>query len=269
MDDEIEQGSESGFPGDGALPDPVKLRQRPGWRRGRIAGLEHRVAATIEGTHVPAWLRPTRGEHRYQVTVAILAAIALQIVTPAKLAISPRWILPALEGAVLAGVVAANPGRISRRSRALRNATLLIVAAISFANAWSLGLLIHGLVTGTEGQNAGPLLMAGGAIWGTNVIVFSLWYWEFDRGGPGARAEATHRHPDLLFPQMSAQAIAPHDWEPAYFDYLYTSFTNAAAFSPTDTMPLSRWTKMLFLVQSVVSLVAAALVVARAVNILK
>jgi uncharacterized membrane protein len=202
-------------------------------------------------------------------TVAILVAIGLQIVTPNALAIDPRWLLPALEGALLLGLVAANPGRISRSSNRLRAAALVLAGAISFANAWSLVLLLHGLVNGTEGNDASQLLLAGGTIWGTNVIVFSLWYWEFDRGGPGARAEGRARHPDLLFPQMSMPHIAHEAWEPQYFDYLYTSFTNAAAFSPTDTMPLSRWTKMLFLVQSAVSLVTAALVVSRAVNILK
>lgn len=221
------------------------------------------------GSGIPAWRRPTPGEHRYQMGLAILLAIGLQIVTPNALAIHPRWLLPALEGVMLLGVGIANPGRISRHSSAIRRVTLLLAGAISFANAWSLVLLIHGLVVGTAGKNAAQLLLAGATIWGTNVIVFSLWYWEFDRGGPGARAEGRERYTDLLFPQMSMPHVVHEEWEPQYFDYLYTSFTNAAAFSPTDTMPLSRWTKMLFLVQSSVSLVTAALVVSRAVNILK
>jgi uncharacterized membrane protein len=217
----------------------------------------------------PAWQRPTQGEHRAQMTVAILIAIGLQIVTPNSLAIHPRWLLPALEGALLLGLVVANPGRISRSSSGLRAGALVLAAAISFANAWSLVLLTRGLVDGTEGNNAAQLLLTGAAIWGTNIIVFSLWYWEFDRGGPAARAEGGTRYPDLLYPQMATPSLAHQDWEPQYFDYLYTSFTNATAFSPTDTMPLSRWTKMLFLVQSSISLVTAALIVSRAVNILK
>ncbi len=270
MNDRRDEGADGGFPGDEPAPHRGSARHSPTHEgSSRMAGIEHRFAAGLHAHHAPAWLRPTQGEHRFQVTLAILAAIGLQIATPSRLAVSPRWVLPALESAVLVGLIIANPGRISRRSAAMRYTTLALVAAISFANAWSLVLLLHGLVTGTEGQTAGPLLLAGAVIWTTNVIVFSLWYWEFDRGGPGARAEATHRHPDLLFPQMTSPDMAAHDWEPAYFDYLYTSFTNASAFSPTDTMPLSRWTKMVFMAQSVVSLVAAALVVARAVNILK
>ena len=95
-----------------------------------------------------------------------------------------------------------------------------------------------------------------------------LWFWEFDRGGPGARAEALVRYPDFLFPQMQDEHMAQVHWHPNFFDYLYMSFTNASAFSPTDVLPLTRWAKMLMLVQSVTSLLTVGLVVARAVNIL-
>ncbi len=99
--------------------------------------------------------------------------------------------------------------------------------------------------------------------------MFGLWYWEFDRGGPVARAAGTRPYPDFLFPQMTTPELAPPDWEPAFVDYLYVSFTNALAFSPTDTMPMTRWAKLTMLVQSVVSVVTVVLVIARAVNILK
>ena len=202
-------------------------------------------------------------------SVAVLAAIGFQLAIPERLALRPAFLLPALEGALLLGLVAANPGHINRVSNGMRLATLVLVGAISFANAWSLALLVHGLVTGKEGQQAGPLLMTGGAIWATNVIVFGFWYWEFDRGGPARRALGHRPYPDFLFPQMMNLQLTSPDWEPQFFDYLYTSFTNAAAFSPTDVMPLSRWAKVLFLMQSGISLMTAALVVARAVNILR
>jgi uncharacterized membrane protein len=217
---------------------------------------------------VPSWLRPNAGEHRWQMAFAVSIAIALQAIVPNSLAFHPRWVMPALEGALLLFLAVANPGRITGRSPKLRAVAVAMVVAINFANFYSLVLLIHGLVEVTESQSAPALLMTGAAIWGTNVIAFSFWYWEFDRGGPGARANAVRHQPDLLFPQMTAPDFAPSDWQPEYFDYLYTSFTNATAFSPTDTMPLTRWTKMLFLIQSGVSLVTGALVVARAVNIL-
>jgi hypothetical protein len=113
------------------------------------------------------------------------------------------------------------------------------------------------------------LLLNGGVIWLTNVLVFALWYWELDRGGPVGRALAVKHHPDFLFPQMATPQMAPPDWEPWFPDYFYLSFTNATAFSPTDTLPLSRWAKMLMALQSAVSLSTVALVIARAVNILK
>jgi uncharacterized membrane protein len=101
------------------------------------------------------------------------------------------------------------------------------------------------------------------------VIIFALWYWEFDRGGPVSRAHAHRPYPDFLFPQMSTPDMAPSEWEPRFVDYLYLSFTNATAFSPTDVMPLSRWAKLTMLAQSAVSLITVALVIARAVNVLK
>jgi hypothetical protein len=98
--------------------------------------------------------------------------------------------------------------------------------------------------------------------------VFSLWYWELDRDGPVARAHATRAHPDFLFAQMQSE-LAPPEWEPGFADYLYLSFTNATAFSPTNVLPLSGWAKLTMMLQSAVSLATVALVIARAVNILK
>jgi uncharacterized membrane protein len=218
---------------------------------------------------LPAWLRPTQGEPRWPVTLAVLVAIGLQLVVPEDLAARPRWLLPVVEFALLILLVAANPRRIVRDRRWVRVASLALVATASLANIWSAARLVDGLVHGTVGEQAGPLLAYGAAIWSTNVIVFALWYWEFDRGGPIERAKATRTYPDFQFPQMVTPAMTDTRWEPQFFDYLYVSFTNAAAFSPTDTMPLSRWAKLLMLGQSCVSLATVALVIARAVNILK
>jgi hypothetical protein len=219
---------------------------------------------------IPAWRRPTQGEARWQVTIAVAAAVALQFLLPDRLVLlRPAWLLPALEGLLLLSLVMANPRRINRESRAIRVASLILVALLSLANAWSVARLVTGLVRGTGGNTAEPLLVTGGAIWLTNVIVFALWYWEFDRGGPVARANATHMYPDFQFVQMASPQLAPPGWEPAFGDYLYLSFTNAAAFSPTDVMPLSRWAKMAMTAQAAISIVTVALVVARAVNILK
>jgi hypothetical protein len=150
----------------------------------------------------------------------------------------------------------------------LRLLGLSTAALLSLANAWSVTRLVVGLVNGTEGNSAGSLLITGGMIWLTNVIVFALWYWEFDRGGPAARAHADRVYPDFQFVQMATPQLAPPDWEPAFADYLYLAFTNAAAFSPTDVLPMSRWAKMGMTLQAAISIVTVALVVARAVNIL-
>jgi len=229
--------------------------------------------AHVEGAHLPqlpAWRRHTEGEARWQVATCTAVAIALQVAVPDRLALlSPSWALPALQGAMLICLIIANPHRINRQSRWLRAFGLTLAVLISFANVWSLERLAVGLVNGHQHWDAGSLLTTGGSIWLTNVIVFGLWYWEFDRGGPVARALGSNPYPDFQFPQMVSPGMAPPHWEPEFADYLYLAFTNAAAFSPTDVMPLSRWAKMAMTLQSAISIVTVALVVARAVNILQ
>lgn len=225
--------------------------------------LEPKVYADVI---VPAWRRVTTGEPRWPVTLGVLAAIGLQLALPRRVTFQHQWFLPLIELVMLIVLVATNPGRITADKRR-RILSMILVATISVANIISAGRLIARLLNAGE-ENAGPLLLIGGAIWLTNVIAFSLWYWELDRGGPVGRAAATHDYPDFLFPQMQAPELAPPHWEPRYVDYLYMSFTNATAFSPTDVMPLTRWAKLTMLVQSAISLTTVALVIARAVNIL-
>jgi uncharacterized membrane protein len=196
------------------------------------------------------------------------AAITLQVALPDGLSVASRFLLPAVETAILLVLLAINPRRIDRVSRPLRFLGLTLIAVASLANGYSAVVLIRGLVDGSQGATAGPLLASGGAIYLTNVLVFALWYWELDRGGPASRALALRTTPDFLFPQMSTPHIADPNWEPRFADYLYVSFTNATAFSPTDTMPLTRWAKMTMLLQSTIALVTIALVIARVVNIL-
>jgi hypothetical protein len=218
---------------------------------------------------LPAWCRVTSGEMRWPVAIVTAIGIALQVAVPDRLVLlRPAWVLPAVQGVLLVALVLASPHRINKQSPALRTLGIILAALLSLANGWSVVLLAVDIVHGKMGQTAGPLLITGLVIWATNVVAFALWYWELDRGGPVERALATHPYPDFQFPQMVTPEMAPPHWEPAFADYLYLAFTNASAFSPTDVMPLSRWAKMLMTVQSVVSLVTVALVVARAVNIL-
>jgi uncharacterized membrane protein len=250
-------------------PDREATHDRPSLL-GRIVDPQlNLLRGAQEHIVLPAWRRVTDGEARWPVSVAVGVAITLQILLPDQVANKHRWILPAAAAALLVALIVSNPRHITRQSGALRTASMVLIAVISIGNAWSAGRLIVGLVQGTEGQTAGPLLLTGGAIWLTNVIVFALWYWELDRGGPAARAVAPRPHPDFLFPQMQSPELAPDDWEPEFADYLYLSFTNATAFSPTDVMPLSRWAKLTMMLHSLVSLATVALVIARAVNILK
>jgi uncharacterized membrane protein len=283
--------SSNGNAGDGVLPDHLRALSAVRAELTRVeealcAGhhpvseattrVAHAVATgtartgdTAHHVHIPAWLRVTPGENRWPVAVAIMMAIGLQLALPDRLALQSRWLLPGLELAMLIGLIIARPVRFDRESTALRVASLALAGLLSLANAWSATLLIHGLVLGTEGEDAGALLSTGVAIWLTNIIAFAVWYWQFDRGGPAARAHARRRLPDFQFVQMQNPDLAHPEWEPQFVDYLYLSFTNATAFSPTDVMPLSRWAKLTMLGQSLISLVTLALVIARAVNILK
>ena len=227
------------------------------------------VGREVEQELVPAWRKVTDGEHRLPVAAAIAAAIALQLVLPGRFALQPSWLLPALEGLLAVALVVANPRRINRTSTLLRAASVTLIALISLANAYASARLIDDLIHGRNSDNASVLLGRGAAVYITNILVFALWYWEWDRGGPVARAHGERKYPDFLFPQMTADKLAPPDWKPNFVDYLYVSFTNATAFSPTDTMPMSRWAKMLMLLQSAVALLTVGLVVARAINVLK
>jgi uncharacterized membrane protein len=224
--------------------------------------------AANTGRVVPAWRRVTAGEHRLPVTIAVLTMIALQARVPEPLSLTSTWVLPVIEVGILVILVASNPRRVTHASKRLRILSLLLIGVASLANGWSAGSLIVGLVQGREGSDAGSLLVTGGNIWLTNIVVFALWYWDLDRGGPTARARAERNKPDFLFPEMTAPNLADADWEPHFVDYLYLAFTNATAFSPTDTLPFSRWSKLAMMTQSTISLTTGALVIARAVNIL-
>lgn len=216
----------------------------------------------------PAWLRRTAEEPRIPVIIAVLCAIALQAFVPHNLAFHPWWLMPALELLLLISVIFARQTKLDKTSSIIRGLSLALAVAASFATAVSAERLADALIRGTAGNSAGPLLLNGAAIWLTNVIVFALWYWDLDRGGPVCRSLGAHKQVDFLFTQMTMPEIAGEDWEPSFLDYFYLSFTNATAFSPTDTLPMTRWAKMTMLLQSAISLVTVALVVARAVNIL-
>ena len=215
----------------------------------------------------PFWHHEHKGESRLPINVVVALVILMQLTLPKSLNISFPWFICGIEAALLVLINILEPRRVSSHSGTPRNLSLGLAAAMSAANLYSIARLINELLNG-QVRDAKSLLITGGSIWLTNVIVFALWYWEFDRGGPGARAAATKSVPDFMFPQMSDPDLAAPHWSSSFFDYLYISFTNSSAFSATDVLPLTRWAKALMLLQSVTSLIVVALVVARAVNIL-
>jgi uncharacterized membrane protein len=199
--------------------------------------------------------------------MTVLLAIAFQILLPERLSPGPTWLLPSLEGLLLLGLSIATPRQLEHEHRVRRAVALAITAVVSIANIYSLAALTHYLLHHNVTNGRG-LIFSGVLIWMTNFLIFGLWYWEIDRGGPGKRAAGEDGPPDFLFPQMSDDRIEPAQWRPQFFDYLYVSLTNATAFSPTDTMPLSQAAKGVMGIQAIVSLVTIGLIVSRAVNIL-
>jgi uncharacterized membrane protein len=157
---------------------------------------------------------------------------------------------------------------VSRLARTRRLA-LVLLAILVLGNLTGLAILVAGLVsTSTKRLSGGELLLTGAALWATNVLVFALWFWEIDAGGPVARARHPRKKPDFQFSQDENPQLAEDDWSPQVWDYLYVSLTNSIAFSPTDAMPLTRHAKALMALGSIISVVAVLLVAARAVNVL-
>jgi uncharacterized membrane protein len=203
----------------------------------------------------------------WPVQATLLAAIVLQLTLPKRLTAGPSWLIPALEAALLVVMYLATPRKLEFEHARRRRAALGLIAFVSAANIFSLVELTH-LLLHHNVENGRELIISGMLIWLTNFLIFALWYWELDRGGPGKRAAGNDAPPDFLFPQMSDDRIEPLGWRPKFIDYLYVSLTNATAFSPTDTMPLTPMAKSIMGIQSIVSLVTIGLVVSRAVNIL-
>ena len=232
-------------------------------RRQTEAALHHAEATRRRAE----WLG--RRDPFWPAQVTVLAAILLSLNLPSKLTIQQVWLIPAIEAVLLAGLVASTPWVPARHHHNRRMVAMFLVGVVTASNIVNLGLLVHVLLTGGKHPPDGnQLLLAGVEIWITNVLLFTVWYWELDRGGPLVRAMVICPPPDFLFPQMTEQTLGGMDWRARYIDYLYVSFTNATAFSPTDTMPLTAAAKMLMLIQSTASVVTIGMIFARAVNIL-
>lgn len=216
-------------------------------------------------------------ESRWEAAPAVLIIIALQSVL-AAVSYQQAWTLWHLPwwawlAVVVPEVVLLIPLAWTRPRHQLeaigkrRTVALALFGAISAGNAAALVALIGSLLMGHEHDGA-ELIYKGITIWTGNMIAFGLWYWTFDRGGPVRRREANPPPPDFQFPQMENPSLAEPGWHPRLFDYIYVSYTNSIAFSPTDAMPLTRQAKLLMLIQSSTSALTVLLVAARGVNIL-
>jgi hypothetical protein len=223
-------------------------------------------------------LREEEFESRWEAAPAVGLVIVLQLLLAlvSRLRDWRLWGLPwwvwlisvGPEFALLVPLAWQRPRRKLEQLGQRRTVALALLGVVSVTNGLLLVALIASLVRGDE-RSGGQLLLKAVTVWGTNVIAFGLWYWGFDRGGPVRRFQPDPPLPDFQFPQMENPQLAQPDWYPRLVDYIYVSFTNAVAFSPTDAMPLSRRAKLMMLAESGISAITVLLVTARAVNIFK
>jgi hypothetical protein len=209
-------------------------------------------------------------EPRWPAFVAALAVAGLYYALPPELIVGPRWVFPLLVVVMLIPTAVTHARKMHRLNRDLGFA---VQCVLTIAMVASVVLLIQDLIVRSEKR--GPwLLVSAACLWATNVLVFTLWYWRLDAGGPHSRDKRLgHTDGSFLFPQMTMppdvkEAADEVNWSPNFFDYLFLAFNTSTAFSPTDVPVLARWAKILMMIQSIISLTVLALLAARAVNIL-
>lgn len=211
--------------------------------------------------------KPARGDPRWPAVLTILAITGLYATLPERLTPGPSWLLVIGVAILLPSAIFSH--RIGR-TRLNSQFGIALLGVITIAVIWSLAMLIAGL----PGKREAPqeLLRSAVALWISNVLLFASWYWRLDAGGPHARyLRASHTEGAFLFPQMTLppeSKLAQRHWKPGFVDYLFLAFNTSTAFSPTDVPVLSRWAKLLMMVQSSVSLSTIAILAARAINIL-
>ena len=215
----------------------------------------------VEKTKVPS-------EPRWPATLGLLAVGGLRLALPEPLSVGPGWLLLVVVAALLIPTVLA---RVRRRDRLNQALGYALNAVVTLDMMWSLGLLIAAL----PGHKESPLdmLRSAAALWVSNILVFASWYWRLDGGGPNERDRQLKHDGAFLFPQMTLsdeikRNLGEENWRPRFVDYLFLAFNTSTAFSPTDSPVLSRWAKVLMMVQSLISFTTVALLAARAVNIL-
>jgi hypothetical protein len=208
-------------------------------------------------------------EPRWPAILALLAVGGLRLALPESLSAGPGWLLILVLGVLIVPTVWARRVGNNRLNQVLG---YLLTSLVTADMVWSLSLLIAALPSHKESPR--DLLVSAAALWVTNILVFASWYWRLDAGGPSARElRGVHKDGAFLFPQMTLNQNTKREmgedcWSPGFIDYLFLAFNTSTAFSPTDSPVLSRWAKVLMMVQSLISFTTVALLAARAVNIL-
>jgi hypothetical protein len=210
------------------------------------------------------------GEHWWPVAAAIIVVAGLHVALPARYRVQPVWLFPTVLVVLVAVLIIGDPGRIDRQKAWLRIATSAVIAVITLANLSAAVRLVVEILTNNKlfANHPGGLLAAGAVIWATNVIAFALWYWDLDRGGAAARAHRPYDNPAFVFPEMQHTEYVSATWVPRFVDYLSLAFWTATAISPTDISAIRPWAKLLMMMEASGSIVLAALVIARAINVL-
>ncbi|MGA7525318.1 MAG: hypothetical protein WBW84_22905 [Acidobacteriaceae bacterium] len=220
-------------------------------------------------TNAAAPATPKYREPRWPAALALIAIGGLRLALPESLSIGPDWLLLAIVVGLMIPIAWA---RTSGRATLTRVLGVVVTSIVTADMVWSLALLIAALPSHKEAPR--DLLQSAAALWIANILVFACWYWRLDAGGPHARElRGAHTDGAFLFPQMTLnaetrRAMGEGHWSPGFVDYLFLAFNTSTAFSPTDVPVLSRWAKLLMMVQAFISFTTVALLAARAVNIL-
>lgn len=238
--------------------------RRPDKHRLRSCFLNFRCIIIRTRFLFDAMSRQILREPRWPAFIAMLAAAGVYFALPEPLSLGPSWLLLASIVLLMIPIVISDRRGDHKVTRAL---TFTANGIITIAMIASLIHLVQGIPNHLETPKA--LLRSASALWVTNILIFALWYWKLDAGGPLHRERpGGMAHSAFLFPQLMGRDNRDSSWSPNFVDYLFLAFNTSTAFSPTDTAVLSRWAKFATMLQSVISLTIIALLAARAVNIL-
>ena len=209
-------------------------------------------------------------EPRWPIALAILVVLFLLAVLPDRVRLLPMWVTYVVGFGVLMPIDAVGlTAPKTRWLRVERTVTLLFFVVAGTGTLANLVNLIGEMLNRSAEIDGLQLLTSSIAVWVTNVFMFSMLYWQIDRGGPEARVNNASTRPDWLFPQEAAPAKdVPHGWQPTFVDYLYLGYSTATAFSTSDVMPLTPRSKLLMMLESTISLITIAAIASRAINIL-